>query len=151
MNRKTGPYVYGTAARNWEAEPLRRREEEIRRRERVRERKAVRKKQRIDKVSVLLTILTFALTMGIGIGYLHLQFQATYLSKNVVSLQKEVVEMEKENTTARMEIENSVDLNKIYKKATKKLGMQMAGKGQILTYESRKSTQVRQHGEISTD
>ena len=69
----------------------------------------------------------------------------------VVNLQKEVVELEKENSTARMEMENSIDLNEIYKKATKEFGMKTAGKNQILTYESRKSTQVRQHGSIPAE
>lgn len=148
MDRRTGTYVYGSAAPNWEAQPLRRREEEIRRRERQRQRNRPQPKPKLDKVAVLLTCLTFVLAMGIGIGYLHLQFKSTYLSKSVVNLQKEVVELEKENATARTDLENSIDLNEIYNKATKELGMQTAKKDQILTYKSRKSTQVRQHGEI---
>jgi cell division protein FtsL len=148
VNRRTGTYVYGSAAPNWETQPLHRREEEIRRRERQRQRNRQKTKPKLDKGAIFLTCLTFALAMGIGIGYLHLQFQSTYLSKNVVNLQKEVVEMEKENSTARMDLENSLDLNSIYERATKELGMKTAKKGQILTYKSRKSTQVRQHGEI---
>ncbi|MDY3908919.1 MAG: cell division protein FtsL [Eubacterium sp.] len=151
MNRQTGTYVYGSAARNWETEPLHRRQEEIRRRERQQQRRKPQPKQKIDKVAVLLTVITFVAAMGIGIAYLHLQFKSTYLSKSVVNLQKEVVELEKENSTARMEMENSIDLNEIYKKATKEFGMKTAGKNQILTYESRKSTQVRQHGSIPVE
>lgn len=151
MARQTGTYVYGTEAVNWEAQPIRRREEEIRRRERQEQRRKPRPKQKIDKVAVFLVILTFAAVLGIGLAFLQIKFQATYLNRNVVELQKEVVEMEKQNTTAQMELDNSVDLQAIYKKATKKLGMKMAKSSQIFTYESRKSTQVRQHGSVPTE
>ncbi len=77
--------------------------------------------------------------------YLKLQFQNTYLSKGVVGLESEVVEMEKENSNALQELEEELDLGAIYKKATKELGMKSAKSDQIFTYESKKSTQVRLH------
>ncbi len=154
MARQTTPYVYGSAARQVAPRPYNN-EEEIRRRQR--ERRDYRKRQRtqpkpkLDKVALLLTFITFASVMVVGIIYLHLQFQSTYLSKNVVRLQSEVVDMEKENTAAAMELENSVDLDAIYKKATKELGMKEATSDQVYTYESKKSTQVRQHSDIPTE
>lgn len=149
MTRQTAAYMYGSTAKAMETAPLRRREEEIRRRQNPRPR--TQPKRKIDKVSVFLTCLTFAAVMIVGISYLHLQFQSTYLSKNVVNLQSEVVEMEKENTTAAMNLENSINLSEIYEKATKELGMKEARDDQIYTYESKKSTQVRQHGSIPTE
>lgn len=149
MTRQTAAYIYGSSARALETMPLRRREEEIRRRQRPQRR--VQPKPRIDKVAVLLTVLTFTAVMVIGITYLHLQFQSTYLSKNVVNLQSEVVELEKENATAVMNLENSLNLNEIYKTATKKLGMRAPKENQVYTYESNKSTQIRQHGSIPTE
>lgn len=146
MTRLTGTYVYGSAAPEWGTEPLHRHNEEIRRR---RQQAPKRKpKRKIDKVAVFLVGVTFAAVLLVGIFYIRLQFQATYMSKSVVKLQREVVEMEKTVSTAKMELENSVDLEEIYNKATGELGMKAAKKDQILTYESRKSTQVRQHGEI---
>lgn len=151
MTRQTTAYVYGSAARTMGAEPLRRGDGEIRRRQQERRRPVARPRRRTDKVSVILTCLTFATAMVIGISYLYLQFQATYLSKSVVNLQSEVVEMEKENATAMMNLENSLNLTEIYKKATKQLGMTEAKDNQVFTYESKKSTQVRQHGSIPVD
>ena len=151
MTRQTTAYVYGSAARAMGAEPLRRGDGEIRRRQQERRRPVARPRRRTDKVSVTLTCLTFATAMVIGISYLYLQFQATYLSKSVVNLQSEVVEMEKENATAMMNLENSLNLTEIYKKATKQLGMTEAKDNQVFTYESKKSTQVRQHGSIPVD
>ncbi|MCH5266142.1 MAG: hypothetical protein J1F02_09600 [Lachnospiraceae bacterium] len=153
MTRERTVYVYGSTARAMGAEPLRRYDEERQRRqlERQKQRPRVKPKKRIDKVSVFLTCLTFISAMVIGISYLHLQFQSTYLSKSVVNLQSEVVEMEKENATAAMNLENSLNLAQIYKKATKELGMTEAKNNQVFTYESKKSTQVRQHGSIPTN
>lgn len=146
MNRPAGTYVYGSAAPEWQQEPLRRREEEIRRRHRPQPKK--KQKKKVDKVAVFLVGITFAAVLFVGIFYIRLQFQATYMSKDVVRLQKQVVEMEKAVSTARMELENSVNLEEVYEKAKGELGMKVAKKDQVLTYESRKSTQVRQHGEI---
>ena len=140
MDRRTGTYVYGSEARSLDAQPLRRREEEIRRRERQQQKKRPVPKQKVDKVAVLLICVTFAAAFGIGIGYLHLQFKTTYLSKNVLNLQREVVELE-----------NTVDLEEIYAAATQKLGMKTAKRERIFTYKSRKSTQVRQHGKIPSN
>ena len=63
----------------------------------------------------------------------------------MVELESKVVEMEKTNQAALTELENTMDLKAIYKKATKELGMSSATSDQIYTYESKKSTQVRLH------
>ena len=63
----------------------------------------------------------------------------------------DVVEMEKKNATAEKELDDSVDLTAIYNKATKQLGMVAASENQMDTYESRKSTQVRTHGDIPAE
>ena len=59
--------------------------------------------------------------------------------------------MEKENAAAIKELDDSLDLASIYDKATKKLGMVAAKENQIFTYKSRKSTQVRTHGDIPSE
>ena len=59
--------------------------------------------------------------------------------------------MENKNATAENELDDSVDLTAIYNKATKQLGMVAASENQMDTYESRKSTQVRTHGDIPAE
>ena len=143
MARQTTAYVYGSAARQLNAEPARRIEKDpVRQPER---RPKPRVKRRVDRLSVLLIVITFAIALTVCYYYLKLQFQNTYLSKGVVGLESEVVEMEKENSNALQELEEELDLGAIYKKATKELGMKSAKSGQIFTYESKKSTQVRLH------
>ena len=149
MSTRNTPYVYGSAARQLEAAPLRRREEEIRRQQE--QRRHQRPKKRVDRVAVFWTVVTFSVVMFVSLFYIRLQFQSTYLSKSVVNLQSEVVNMERENTVAEMELDNNVDLTEIYRKATKELGMCKPKDNQVFTYESKKSTQVRQHSAISDD
>lgn len=144
MARQTAAYVYGSAARQVVGEPLHRREI----RQRPNPRPQPRRKAKVDKVAVLLTCLTFVMIMSATIIYLRIQFHSTYLNKSVVNLQREVVEMEKENAAAVKDMDNEVDLTAIYNKATKQLGMKAAKESQVFTYESRKSTQVRTHGDI---
>ena len=162
MATRRTPYVYGSAAPNIEVMPRREDDYERRRQTRPVSRPRPKRKAKIDKVAVLLTALTFFVVMAAGIFYLRLQFQSTYLSKSVVNLQSEVVNMERENTVAEMELDNknataekelddSVDLTAIYNKATKQLGMVAASENQMDTYESRKSTQVRTHGDIPAE
>ncbi len=150
MNRQ-GTYIYGSAARELVTEPARRRDRPGQRNVPRSPGKRQKPKQRVDKVAVLFICLTIAAVMTIGIAYLHLQFESTYLSKSVVDLQSEVMEMEKENTAASMKLENKTNLSEIYKKATEGLGMREAKEDQIYTYESKKSTQIRQHGSIPTE
>ena len=152
MARQTTPYVYGSAVRNWEtARPLPDDEFERRRQRQTRPRRQEKPKVKVDKTAVFLTCLTFMAVMAAGIIYLRLQFQSTYLNKSVVNLQSEVVELEKENAAAEKELDNAVDLTAIYNRATQELGMVAATEDQIDTYESRKSTQVRKHGNIPAD
>lgn len=143
MARQTTAYVYGSAARKLNAEPARRIEKDPVRQPKRRPKPQV--KRRIDRLSVLLIMITFAIALTVCYYYLKLQFQSTYLSKNVVSLESEVVEMEKENFNELQALEENVDLGMIYKKATRELGMRSATNEQVFTYESKKSTQVRLH------
>lgn len=144
MTRQT-TYVYGNAARQLSPEPQRRIERDPSNVPRRRPQPHVKK--RVDKVSVILIAITFAVALSVCYYYLQLQFQSTYLGKSVVGLQSEVVEMEKDNSNELQALEENLDFNAIYKKATKELGMKCANKNQIYTYESKKSTQVRLHNQ----
>lgn len=139
-------YIYGSAARELYAEPVRRPDEETRRRQAPQPRR--KPKKRVDRVSVLICALTLAAAFFVCFTYLQKQFESTYLNNTIVSLQTEVVELEKENATAMENVNNSIDLPTIYSKATKELGMVSAKDNQVFSYTSKKSTQVRQHSDI---
>ena len=63
MSTRNTPYVYGSAARQLEAAPLRRREEEIRRQQE--QRRHQKPKKRVDRVAVFWTVVTFSVVMSI--------------------------------------------------------------------------------------
>ena len=151
MARQTVSYIYGSAARELQTAPLRREEIERSRQIQREPHKRVRRKAKVDKVAVFFVCLTFVMVMAVGFLYLRIKFQSTYLNKSVVNLQSEIIEMEKENAAAIKELDDSLDLASIYDKATKKLGMVAAKENQIFTYKSRKSTQVRTHGDIPSE
>ena len=141
-------YVFGTAAPKYD--PLPRYEERDERSRRIREEKRRRALQRvrINPFTLVLILFIFASVMISGIIYLNLNFQSTYLSKSVVKLSSEVVEMEKTNTSMRERLEDSVNLSDIYKKATKELGMKPVKASQLATYERKRSTEIKKYGEI---
>lgn len=140
-------YVFGSAARALDVEPEfnERKFRQVNREPVAIERPA--RKQKIDLFSIGLIVLTFVAVMVVGIIYLNLNFQSTYLSKNVVKLQSEVVELEKSNSALSEQLEDGINLKKIYKKATK-LGMKPMKKSQIVEYARKNSTEIRQYGEI---
>ena len=140
-------YVFGTAAPAYVGMPdyNEREGRVIDRSPRVIERPKTRK--RADLFSIGLILITFLAVMVVGIIYLNLNFQSTYLSKNVIKLQREVVELEKSNNALSEQLEDGVNLNRIYKKATK-LGMKPMKKSHIVTYQRRKSAEIRCYGEI---
>ena len=105
-------------------------------------------KPKVDIFSIVLILFTFAAVMVAGIIYLNLNFQSTYLSKSVVRLESEVVELQKANAATEEQLEDGVNLKEIYKKATKELGMKPIRKSQIVTYQRRMSNEIRQYGEI---
>ncbi|MCR4605018.1 MAG: hypothetical protein K5639_03370 [Eubacterium sp.] len=148
MNERSNVYVFGTAARAYN--PLPSYEERDERQRQIREERKKRTKTRthVNPLTVLVVFITFALVMVSGIIYLNLNFQSTYLSKSVVKLSSEVVEMQKANDSLRERLEDSLNLNDIYKKATKELGMSPVKKSQIVTYDRKKSTEIRKYGEI---
>ena len=108
-------------------------------------------KPRIDVVSVILIMITFAAVMITGIIYLNLNFQSTYLSKSVVRLESEVAEMKKVNAAAKEQLEDGVNLKDIYKRATKELGMKPMKKSMIYTYARKNSSEIRQYSEIPAE
>lgn len=137
-------YVYGSAAHAYTAEPARRRKPE-----QEPARRGKRKpKTRVDKVSVLITLVSLTVAFLVCFSYLQKQFETTYLSKSLVSLENEVVELEKQNAALSEEMDLAMDLSKIYELATKELGMVHAKDNQVYTYISQKGNQVKQHGNI---
>lgn len=81
-------------------------------------------------------------------SYLSLQSDVRTVKAQVVSLQSQIVRQREENEEMYQAIADTVDLAKIYRRATRKLGMVEAQNNQVFTYKSRKSDLVKQYAEI---
>ena len=139
-------YVDGNTVRRLETLPEYRPERKIE--------KAPRPKRRPDPKMDLLSVVVIAAcvitSLWICFGFLQTQMELNSINKTVLSLEKNVIEIQAENTATYEKINDSVDLNQIYKEATNRLGMVRAESGQVYTYSNEISNTVRQYGEIPT-
>ncbi len=94
--------------------------------------------------------LTVALAIAavLCIQYMELQRTVALRLQNIAAYENQLKEMQLENDARELEIENSVDLNEIYRQAVEELGMVNPGKDQYIQYEKIESEYVRQYEDI---
>lgn len=170
MNHKreyrTGTFIDGNTVRKLDVaveaeENLRRRRlleeeqeyrQEIERKKKMRQLRIKRERfQKMDLFSVLFLTVAIVVTAYTCVGFLKVQSQVTNMSKQAASMEKEILELKEENKTIAENITSDIDLDYIYKVATKKLGMVHPSEEQVVTYKSTKSDAVKQYGDIPSD
>lgn len=102
----------------------------------------------MDFVSMLYFSAAIFVTMYVCVSYLQVQANITSMSKEVIALENQLINLRNENDAALEKVNASVDLDYIYKVATKKLKMVHAQKSQIILFEGVKDDYVRKYGEI---
>ena len=154
-------YIYGNTVQHLQPAPSeeeiyhRRRETEKERRER--ERKQRKKQQELDKffrmdfLSFFLLIAGTMIIFALCCSMISSKASVTRMKKTIAAKEMELSNLQKKNDSELAEINAEIDLTKIYKKATKKLGMVHAGDNQVIAYDSTKSDCVRQYGDIRKD
>lgn len=151
-------YVQGSTVRHLQPIPTeeeiykRRQETEKERRERERQRRKkereLQKFYRMDFRSFLLLLVGTLLIFGMVCHILSCKASVTQMKKTIASKERQLSELQKQNDSNLAEINAGIDLTKIYKIATKKLGMVHASGNQVVEYDSTKSDYVRQYGDI---
>ena len=68
--------------------------------------------------------------------------------KDIAALESQIAEMRADNIEAYDNIDSSVDLRKIYKIATKKLGMIHAEPDKQFSYENKRGDRIIQYSDI---
>lgn len=122
---------------------------EIERKKRKRHMRMRREKMRgMDLFSVLFLSGAMILTAYSCVVYLEAQSQVTSMSKQLAQMEKNIINIKQENKVASEELYTEVDLDYVYKRATRKLGMVHPSEKQIITYEGTNSDTVKQYGEI---
>lgn len=125
---------------------------EIERKKKMRQLRIKRERaQGMDLFSVLFLAVAVAVTGYTCVKYLEVQSQVTSMSKEVASMERNILEMKEENKTIAEDITSDIDLDYIYKVATKKLGMVHPSEDQVVTYKSTKSDAVKQYGDIPSE
>lgn len=141
-------YIDGNTVRKIAANPRRREED---RPEREPKRYPVRQPVKMPGISgkafVFMTALLLAV-MFMGFSYLSTQSEVRRMKNEVVSLQSEIAEQRELYDEEYQNIANSVDIAKIYERATEKLKMVHAENNQIYTYNNKKSDLVKQYADI---
>lgn len=147
-HNRTQTYVEGNTVRKASAVPQRReRMEPKREKRRYPQRRPVHMPGISAKGFVFLSAMAMTV-MAIGFSYVSTQDQVKKQKEQVIALQSETIALKEDNAEAYQKIEDSVDLSKIYKRATKKLKMVQAETNQMYTYSNKKSDMVKQYADI---
>lgn len=158
QNNRKQYYVDGNTARQLSAvpayQPERRERPDIRKPQTKRpahrkvKRVASVMEQSIDLPMLFLLAVALMAMLYVCVTYLQIQADNTKMSKQIITLQSEVEEMKESNKDAKADIDAQIDLAKVYKRATKELGMVHASSDQIITFTSVKSDSVKQYDDI---
>lgn len=117
-------------------------------RKRRRRRKRANTAPGIDLFSLIFMVAAIIATAYVCVQYLQVQADVTKMSKSIASMESNIATMKNDNSAAIEDITSAIDLQYIYKVATKELGMVHASKNQVISYESTKSDSVKQYGDI---
>lgn len=82
------------------------------------------------------------------VGYLRVQAQITSQKTTISTLQTELDQLQNENVAKEEQLNSTVDLNAIYKRASEDLGMKYADSNHTILYESSDPDYVRQYQDI---
>lgn len=84
------------------------------------------------------------------VAYLYMQSDISATRSNIAQLKTDISTVQSQNDALTYSINSYVDVDNIYKTATKKLGMKQATGNQISTYKSSDSGYTVQYGDIPT-
>lgn len=110
-----------------------------------------RRQERVKSMGLgQLLVLTLAIgaTLFVCIDYLRVQSDITAMSRNVATMESDLLNLKNQNDAAEQRIDSSIDLAYIFEVATKELGMVYASGNQVIMYDSSKDDYVRQYDDI---
>lgn len=136
--------TYGGAQRRRQAEPGR----EIHRKPGRRPKANPAQRTSWDLPSLLFMVAALSIAMYVCVSYLQVQHDVVTMNKTIASMESEILELKNRNDAAYNKIDTAMDLAHIYKIATEELGMVHPIKNQVFSYDNKKSSYVRQYGDI---
>lgn len=168
-----GVYVDGNAARRLQETPAKRkrppqadiarkRAKEVRQQEAARREKSAKPSRQLSREAqqnrekalnmnrgfvIFLAVVSVAV-LFFCVHYLQLKSEVTAQIKAVAALESELSELKEDNDAYESQVTSNVDLNEIKKIAIGRLGMKYPSDDQKMTYETSKSSYVRQYQDI---
>lgn len=153
--RRYSNYIDGSAVRKYEAAPEYRpdrRDREKEEREKKSKELVARNKARArKKVGIKsLIVVTFAAlaSLYLCVSYVMVYSDIEATGEEIASLERQIEKLSASNEIDYAEVDSSLDLDYVYKVATKKLGMVPASKNQVYKYDNKKSDRVIQYNNI---
>lgn len=107
-----------------------------------------RRKPGVDLVSFLFLTSAMLLTFFVCASYLNVQAEYTKITKNIASLESQILELKSVYEAKINAIDATLPLDYIYKVATEEYGMVHPEKDKIIKYETIQSDMVKQYGDI---
>lgn len=83
-----------------------------------------------------------------GVNYLQMKSELVKQTKAITSLQSEYSQLKADNDAYYSQVSSSADMDNIKAIAIKRLGMKYATKEQVITYETERSSYVKQYQDI---
>ncbi len=106
------------------------------------------KAQNMSKNFVIFLAVVSVAVLFFCVHYLQLKSEVTAQIKAVAALESELSELREDNDAYESQVTSNVDLNEIKKIAIGRLGMKFPSEDQKITYETSKSSYVRQYQDV---
>jgi hypothetical protein len=143
-------YIEGNTVRKLNTVPDTRREERPYEQPspRRQERKQPKALSTMSFASLLVLTIAMIATVYVCVDYLRLQTNVTKMDKTIVSMEKNLTTLTKENDAAYASVNTTYDLADIYKYAVEVLGMVYPNNNEVITYQGSNEDYVRQYEDI---
>ncbi len=145
-------YTAGSAARKivpereYERRPVRKVQEQPAPKPRLKKR--ANRALAFDARYTVFVLASVLIMIGACLMMLDMQMGIDAQKANLVSLERQIEEIQTDNEAKRVALENMYSMDEIRKIATSELGMVYAKKGQIIYFESADEDYVRQHMDV---
>ena len=111
----------------------------------------IRHEKRESAYDLMYTVFLMAsvgITLLVCIVYMYANTRLTKAEQSVAVLQSQLQEIQEQNTSLQESLSTTIDLNEVYRIATKRMGMVYPDEDQIIYYDSSNSDYVRQYESI---
>lgn len=148
QGRYTTTYIDGNVVRHIQEVPVRDPRRENRNRTSVKTRRNREKALHINMPYVMFLTAASIATVFLCVNYLKLQAQGTTYRNQIARLESTLSTAKTANDNAYEDAMSSVNMEEIKNIAVNELGMEYAGEGQVIFYDSQEGDYIRQYQEI---